>query len=84
MAKYIWPAKWDSMYTLDDPENDKNTKFHGCAEPIYEVDHGTESFFEHDLELCFQSENGTEFMKVRVQQEVPYQHMWWEILLHQP
>ena len=81
-ANYIWPAEWNSMYTLDDPLNDDNAKYYGVVvgtshtEPLMRWTKEQSLFLNGTWSWAYNQQNVTNFMREGAQRGAPYEHVW--------
>ena len=81
-ANYIWPAEWNSMYSLDDPLNDQNAKDYGVVvgtshtEPLMRWTKEQSLFLNGTWSWQYNEQNVTDFMRIGAERGAPYEHVW--------
>lgn len=77
-ANYIWPAEWNSMFSLDDPDNDANAKYYGFVigtshtEPLMRWTKEQSLFLNGIWSWQYNQENVTEFLRQGAERAAPY------------
>ena len=81
-ANYIWPAEWNSMFSVDDPRNDPNADMYGIAigtshtEPMMRWTKEQSLFLEGIWGWSSNRANVTEFIREGAERAAPYEHVW--------
>ena len=84
-ANYIWPAEWNGMFSLDDPNNDANAKNYGFVvgtshtEPLMRWTKEQSLFLNGTWSWQYNEDNVTEFMRQGAERAAPYgkdAHLW--------
>ena len=81
-ANYIWPAEWNSMFSVDDPRSDATADMYGIVigtshtEPMMRWTKEQSLFLDGVWSWSTNQENVTEFMREGAERAAPYEHVW--------
>ena len=81
-ANYIWPAEWNSMFSVDDPRSDATADMYGIVigtshtEPMMRWTKEQSLFLDGIWSWSSNEANVTKFMREGAERAAPYEHVW--------